>query len=256
MSPRTATARRAARLQALRVKAAAKRTALRGRRGLISAYKNPRRTLVRTAKALAGPAALTALHYGIEYAAHRGEGGNPVTRADMKKIAAESGLRVMQKGLEGKLDAKTVQKELRQTARSHLSKLGKSRAKAPAAVRARLSKMRDYLDAQQELRDFELNGGTARRLKESRPFGTGLGGGAKRRKTTTVRKKKKKAKGKKKKGRKKGRKKGVSKKRKKTTTTARRKKGGVRKRKSPFRTMNVSAARAKYRRLRDVFDIA
>jgi hypothetical protein len=222
-------------------------------------------TALKVGKSLAKTGALVGATLGVDYALHRSEGGKPLTMADLRKIARDSGLGIIRRGMQGKADAAAVQDELLRATRTQLrKKSGHDRGPLTERLRA----LRDYLEEQRRRRRQKL-GRRPKHLKPARVFGTGLiggGGGGKKKKKTSKKKKKTKAKKKKKKPRKK--KKAVKKKKKKKKKKGKKKKGtsaatyfsfsaarGGRKKGLKKVNMNLGASRARYEKMRDVFDI-
>jgi hypothetical protein len=215
-------------------------------------------TALKAAKSLAKMGALTGAAVGLDYAIHRSDGGAPLDRSDMKKIALDSGLNMMRRGMKGEASGKMVEEEIQKAARSRLrSKPKTGRSRQTLANRLRL--IQRYLERRRKERHDFLNQGVVRKLKESRVFGTGAGGGGGKkssRKRPKKKKPKKKPKKKKKKKKKPKKKRKPPKKRKKSAGF-RKRTGGVGRRKGSrgLKPMNIAASRARFEKLRDVFDI-
>jgi hypothetical protein len=221
------------------------------RRKLLYARRHPVRAAVKTAKKMAPHLIGTGVYAGVDYALHRSEGGAKLNRTDVKNIALDSGLTMMQKGLRGDLTPAMVTKELREAARRNMAKKPKTGAKSSVEVRTKLRDIHNYLEHRARQRAAQRAGRSRLppRVPPDREFGTGARGGGARK---CPKKKRKVTKKKKKGGR---RRKPPAKKKKK-------KKGGrkpaakkPKKRKAGYGTMNVAASLGRYRRMRDVFDI-
>ena len=203
--------------------------------------------LKRVGAAALGTAGAGALTMGVDYAIHKSKGGASLTAADMKRIAMNASLDVMNRGLRGKVTGGTVKEALRDSTRRMLMtkpRTGRSRAE----VAKRLSLLRRYMDMRAKEKKAAMNPrGRDRRLPPSqRPFGTG-------------RPKKKRAAAKRKGGKrtakKKKKKRAAPKKKKKKTKKKKKAGGGGGRRSGGFAVMNVGASRARLSRRHDVFDI-
>ncbi len=192
--------------------------------------------LMKGAKAVGKQALKGATETGMDYLGYRLAGGEALTSAEAKQITNKTGVDLMKKTMDGQ---KVTPKVVRSTVRKNVAEVTKNKPRRTVGqtrrtLAQRVVDLQTKLNADQKATRQRLTKGIKHNLIFAQKFGTG----AKKRGRKGSKKKKKSPK----------RKKRSPKRKKKSSTKSRRRKAGLKK-------MNVTAAKARYDRLRDVFEI-
>lgn len=114
----------------------------------------------------------------IDYLKHVGEGKEPLSGSDLKKLVVDAGVGVAKKGLEGKLSNRGVQREILDSYNRIIStkKGGKAAPKSVNLVKTLggLQKLLQRLNKTHWRRHYKVNGEEPLGLLEGRVFGSGV----------------------------------------------------------------------------------
>ena len=177
---------------------------------------------------------------GIDILNHHLQGGDPLSRRDIKDITKKAGLNMVTDAMTGKkITSRMARGHIQNATRAKLRTKGRTgrTSAARANVAERMLRLQQLMSKGQKAKRNQMLQGYKQKLLKYRQFGTGLDRGEKK---TNKTEKKKKGKKKKKKTIKK----------KKPNKNIKKHKG-----KKGLKKMNIKAVQARYHKIKDVFDI-
>jgi hypothetical protein len=239
--------------------------------GLRETLKNPtlRKELAKkVGKKAAKEVGKGALELGSAVVMDQLEGGEGLSRRDVGQLSKEAGLSLLEQAASGKkITSKSVRDEVRRATESKLRSKPRTGRYRNSNWATRLKELQKFLHSTYKQQKSRRTAGNPDRriISYDRPFGTGIKkrkkpkkkrGGKKR--GRKPKRSKRSSRGKKRTVKKKGKKRGKKRfggRKKKSFGGARSKRGRKQKLSAGLKRMNLAASKARYAKMRDVFDI-